>query len=66
MVSARKQCPECLGPEVVDLADLLYAAHVDYFRCRTCGCWWMVPKDSDDPATRLIFGNVPVEKAKAG
>jgi hypothetical protein len=64
MVSARTQCPECHGPEVVDLADLLYSANVDYFRCRSCGCWWMVPKGTDDPATHLIFGHATPEKAK--
>ena len=52
-------CPECRaeGPNVVDLADLLYAPSVDYFRCRACGCWWMVRKDADEPATRIVLGN---------
>jgi len=57
MISARTQCPECLGPCVVDLADLLYSPTVDYFRCRACGCWWIVPKGTDDPDTRMVYGN---------
>jgi hypothetical protein len=57
MGSARTECPECDGPDVVDLADLLYSPTVDYFRCRVCGCWWMVPKGADEPATRVILGN---------
>jgi Pyruvate/2-oxoacid:ferredoxin oxidoreductase delta subunit len=59
MSSARTTCPECdrYGPNVVDLADLLYSPRVDYFRCRACGCWWMVPKNADEPATRIVLGN---------
>jgi hypothetical protein len=59
MSSARTTCPECNGggPNVVDLADLLYSPRFDYFRCRACGCWWMVPKDADEPATRIVLGN---------
>jgi hypothetical protein len=59
MSSARTTCPECDGdgPNVVDLADLLYSPRVDYFKCRACGCWWMVPKDADEPATRIVLGN---------
>jgi hypothetical protein len=59
MSSARTTCPECggNGPDVVDLADLLYSPRVDYFKCRACGCWWMVPKDADEPATRIVLGN---------
>ena len=57
MGSARTLCPECDAPDVVDLADLLYSASADYFRCRSCGCWWMVPKGANEPATRIILGN---------
>ena len=57
MGSARTACPECDGLNVVDLADLLYSARVDYFRCRSCGCWWMVPKGANEPATRVVLGN---------
>jgi hypothetical protein len=57
MSSARTQCPECYGPDVVDLADLLYSPRVDYFRCPACKCWWMVPKHADMPATRIVFGD---------
>ena len=42
---------------VVDLADLLYSARVDYLRCRKCLCWWIVPKGEDGPATRIVFGD---------
>jgi hypothetical protein len=57
MNSARSQCPECDGHDVVDLSDVLWSRHVDFFRCRACFCWWMVPKDQDEPATRVILGN---------
>ena len=59
MPSARTECPDCKGAlqNVVDLAEILYSPRVDYFRCRACGCWWMVPKGEDGPATRAIFGN---------
>ena len=57
MSSARTQCPECDGSNVLDLADLLYSSGVDYFRCRACGCWWMVPKGAEEPATRIVLGN---------
>jgi hypothetical protein len=57
MGSARTECPECDGPDVVDLADLLYSPRADYFRCRACGCWWIVPKGADKPATPIVFGN---------
>jgi len=69
MSSARTACPECggNGPNVVDLADLLFSPQFDYFRCRACGCWWMVPKDADEPATCVVLGNpngaVIVERA---
>jgi hypothetical protein len=59
MSPARTTCPECdgKGPTVVDLADLLYSPKSDYFRCRACGCWWMVPKHADEPSTRIVLGN---------
>ena len=68
MLSARKQCPECHDPAVVDLQDLLYSPRVDYFRCRSCGCWWLVPKGDDGPATRATFGNkeISAHANKAG
>jgi hypothetical protein len=59
MPSMRTFCPEChgQGANVVDLADLLYSADADYFRCRACGCWWMVPKHADASATPVVLGN---------
>ena len=58
MPSARTQCPGCQDEaQVVDLRDLLYSPQVDYFRCRACGCWWIVSKGEDWPATRLVSGN---------
>ena len=54
MPSARTQCPQCNSPGVVDLADLLYSARVDYFRCHACSGWWSVPKGADGPATRVL------------
>jgi hypothetical protein len=66
MSSARTQCPECGGSAVVDLQDLLYSQRVDFFRCRSCLCWWMVPKGEDEPATRIVLGNTAVAVSKAG
>jgi hypothetical protein len=61
MASARTQCPGCESTTaVVDLADLLYSPRVDYFRCRSCGCWWFVPKGEEGPATRAVFGHAKV------
>jgi hypothetical protein len=57
MDSARAQCPECDGPHVLDLNDLLYSRRVDFFRCTDCFCWWFVPKDEDHPPTRIVLGN---------
>jgi len=58
MPSARTQCPACQDDaHIVDLRDLLYSPQVDYFRCRACGCWWIVSKGEDWPATRLVLGN---------
>jgi hypothetical protein len=52
MSTARTTCPGCTANDsnVVDLADLLFSVKFDYFRCRACGCWWMVPKGADGPA----------------
>jgi len=57
MPSARTQCPQCNSPGVVDLADLLYSARVDYFRCHACSGWWSVPKGADGPATRGVLSD---------
>ena len=56
MASARIICPECDASSVVDLQDILYSSRVDFFRCRACLCWWMVPKGADEPATRIVLG----------
>jgi hypothetical protein len=55
--SARSQCPECSAGDVVDLSDILSSENVDYFRCGTCNCWWMVPKGKNGPPIRAIFGD---------
>ncbi len=65
MNSARTECPECGGSDVLDLGDVLWSRNVDFFRCRACFCWWMVPKGEDEPATRVILGN-PNTVAKVG
>ena len=57
MASARTRCPECDSVDVVDLADIVYSFRVDFFRCRACVCWWMVPKGKNGPATRVVFGD---------
>ena len=64
MASARAQCPECDADDVVDLQDILYSSRVDFFRCRACLCWWMVPKDADEPATRVVLPDPTVASAK--
>jgi hypothetical protein len=67
MPSFRTHCPDCESTAVIDLAELLYSPRVDYFHCRTCGCWWFVPKAEDGPATRAVFGTPKaVEAEKAG
>ena len=55
MASARTQCPDCSGPDVVDLYAILYSPRVDFFQCRMCGGLWTVPKNADGPATRAIL-----------
>ena len=57
MPSPRTACPECNATVVVDLQDILFSPRVDYFRCRVCLCWWMVPKGADEPATRIVMGD---------
>ena len=57
MALARTRCPECESVKVVDLADILYSPRVDFFRCATCLCWWMLPKNANEPVTRMILGN---------
>ena len=72
MGSARTQCPECHGDgsNVVDLEELFFSPRVDFFRCRACLCWWMVPKGKDGPATRVIMGggkaNSAIDSKKVG
>ena len=58
MPSARTQCPQCNRPDVVDLADLLYSARGEYFRCHACSGWWSVPKGEDGPATRGVLSDL--------
>jgi hypothetical protein len=48
----------------VDLQDVLYSSRVDFFRCRACLCWWMVPKGADEPATRIVLGDAQSEDAE--
>src|SRR4029450_7929359 len=53
--SARPHCPQCGASDTTDLDGRLHSERVDYFRCRVCDCWWMVPKGQDGPATRIVF-----------
>ena len=57
MAFARTECPQCSSLDVVDLRDLLFSRTANFFRCRSCGCWWVVSKDDRNPATRTIVGN---------
>ena len=55
--SPRTQCPECGGPNILELHEVNRTSSTsDYFRCRSCGCWWLVPRGKDGPATRMILG----------
>ena len=41
---ARTQCPECGGPNILELQQFNRTSSTsDYFRCRSCGCWWPYP-----------------------
>ena len=69
MLSARDQCPQCHGLHVIDLADQLSSARVDFFWCQDCSCWWSVPKGTDGPATHAVLSDpndVSATKNKAG
>ena len=65
MGSARTHCPDCESKAIVDLADLLFSPRVDYFRCPECMCWWFVPKHANQPATRIILGNMDAPDVKS-
>ena len=56
MPSARLECPECHSQNVFDLRNFLRSPRYDYFRCRECNCWWMLPSGEAQPATRIILG----------
>ena len=58
MHSARTHCPACNDVDVVDLAGILYSPRVDFFRCGTCFCSWVVPKNDDGPATQVVVGEL--------
>lgn len=64
MASARLHCPSCGQSAIVDLQDVLYSSRVDFFRCRACLCWWMVPKGADEPATRIVLGDAQSQDAE--
>ena len=61
---ARNECPQCGGVDVLDLREILYSARGDYFRCRCCGCWWLVTKDEVEPATCVVLGNPNASELK--
>ena len=55
--SQRVECPYCRGHNVVNLDDLLRSPRSDFFRCCVCLSWWMVPKGTDEPVTRIVLRN---------
>lgn len=57
MASPRTQCPECSHADALALDDILSSSTHDYFRCKQCGTWWIVPKGQERPAT--IIGKSP-------
>lgn len=61
--TARTHCPECRASQVLDLNQILYSSRADYFRCRACDCWWIVPKGKDGPATRMKFGKARTDRS---
>lgn len=53
----RTQCPECAERNLLQVHQLNRTSwSFDYFRCRSCGCWWFVPRGENGPATRIIPG----------
>jgi uncharacterized Zn finger protein len=49
MTSPRETCPSCGFDPVVSIEVMALAGWVDYFRCRSCGAAWSVPKGHDAP-----------------
>ena len=68
MDSARTCCPECDSVHVVDLTDVLCSPRADILRCATCLGWWMLPKNADEPVTRMVLGDAHQDESseKAG
>jgi hypothetical protein len=56
MTSARTHCPDCCGQHVVALDDILFAPHVNFFRCADCGQLWHVEKGREGPASHALLG----------
>jgi len=59
-------CPDCESTDIIDRGDELYSRPADFFRCRACNCYWMLPKHADEPATHVILGarNVSADIAR--
>ena len=51
------ECPYCRRHKVVNLDDLLCSPRSDFFRCCVCFSWWMVPKGTTEPVTRIVLRN---------
>lgn len=64
MPSARTECPTCSSADVVDLNHLVHSSSFDYFRCRSCNCYWMVRVNEDAVAHRLTLGRIGVSAAR--
>lgn len=64
MRSARTECPTCSGTDVIDLRHILSSRGFEYFRCRLCDAYWMVPTGQDQPATRILLGKLGVAAAR--
>jgi hypothetical protein len=41
---------------VVALDDILFASHVNFFRCADCGQLWHVEKGREGPASYALLG----------
>ena len=63
MPSARTQCPQCAGPLVVALDEVLYSAQADFFQSAQCGHLWHVAKGQEGPASQSLLGKAKLPLA---
>ena len=54
------------GLNVLALGDTLFSPRDDYYRCRSRGCWWLVPKDADAAPSHIVLGYPNASALQAG